>query len=260
VLVTSFATERSITLRGYSFFPTEFTLDAYKLLITPRSKLPGSYLVTVQATLVGTFIATLITYCAGYALASKQCRYRDWLSLYFFVTMIFSAGLVPWYMVTRKLGIVDTFWALVIPSLLFSPYNMFLVRNFAKTIPDSLHESARMDGAGEVRIAFQIYFPLCLPVLATITLFYAIGYWNNFFNSAMLLNERTDLYSLQMLLFSIQSEINKVSSMAQGVNINPPKESFKMATSILTIGPIILVYPFLQRFFIKGMIIGAVKG
>jgi putative aldouronate transport system permease protein len=259
LLINSFASERSITLNGYSFFPTEWSTKAYEMMFGPRNLMLNAYWITVETTVIGTFIATLITYCAGYTLANKNCKYRDGLALYFFVTMVFSAGLVPWYLVNKAIGAYNNIWALIIPSLLFSPFNMFLMRNFIKGIPDSLHESARIDGAGDLRVAFTIYFPLCLPVIATVTLFYALGYWNSYFN-ALILVDSDKLYPLQMLLFKIQSEISKVSAMAQGVNTNPPNESFKMATAIMTMGPIILLYPFLQRYFIKGMVVGAVKG
>ena len=259
VIITSLSTERSITMNGYSFFPSEWSLEAYSVMFGPSSSIPRSYLVTTTATLIGTLAAVIITYGAGYTLANRQCRYRNGLALYFFITMIFSSGLVPWYMISKAIHTYDNIWALIVPSLLFSPFNLFLVRNFIKEIPESLNESARIDGAGEVRIAFQIYFPLSLPVLATITLFYAIGYWNNYFNAVMLVNNEK-MYPLQMMLFKIQSEIRMMSQMVQGVNLNPPKESFKMATSVVTMGPIILLYPFLQRYFIKGIVVGAVKG
>ncbi len=260
VFIVSFTEEKSITLYGYSFIPHEWSTAAYRMMFGKNSAVPRAYLVTTSATLIGTAIAALITYGAGYTLASTQCRYRNGLSLYFYFTMVFSAGLVPWYMVSKAIGAYDNMLALIIPSLMFSPFNMFLVRNFVKGIPEALNESARIDGAGEVCIAFQIYFPLCKPVLATITLFYAIGYWNNYFNAVMLINNR-ELYTLQMLLFQIQSEITAMSKLMQGaMRINPPKESFKMATSVVTMGPIILLYPFLQKYFVKGMVIGAVKG
>ncbi|MDR1061459.1 MAG: carbohydrate ABC transporter permease [Clostridiales bacterium] len=259
ILVTSFATETSVIRNGYSFFPSELSLEAYRMLINPSSSLPGSYAVSSFSTLVGTLIGVAITYGAGYTLANRQCKYRNALALYFFVTMVFSAGMVPWYMVSRALGCYDNIWALIVPSLMFSPFNMFLVRNFVREIPDSLNESARIDGANEFLIAVRIYFPLCLPVLATITLFYAIGYWNNYFNAVMLVN-KPELFNLQMLLFKIQSEIKMLSSVAVGVTVNPPRESFKMATCVVTMGPIILLYPFLQRYFVKGMTVGAVKG
>jgi putative aldouronate transport system permease protein len=228
-------------------------------MTSSSSAIPRSYGITLLVTGIGTIGALIITFCSGYAIANRACRYRNALALYFFVTMVFSAGLVPWYMISKMIGAYNNLGALIVPSLLFSPFNMFLVRNFIQGIPDSLNESARMDGAGELLIAFRIYLPLCLPVLATVTLFYAIAYWNNYFNAVMLL-DNVKLYPLQMLLFKIQSEITAMSRVAQGVTVNPPKESFKMATSVITMGPIILLYPFLQRYFVKGMVVGAVKG
>jgi len=260
VIIVSFTHEKSVTLNGYSFFPEQWSTAAYQLLFSSRSAVPQAYKITTISTVVGTLTATLITFGAGYTLANKQCRYRNGLSLYFYITMVFSAGLVPWYMISKAIGAYDNIWALIVPSLLFSPFNMFLVRNFVRGIPDELNESARIDGAGEVRIAFAIYLPLCMPVIATVALFYAIGYWNNYFNAVMLIDNK-EYFSLQMLLFKIQSEITEMQRVAQGtMRSNPPKESFKMATSVITMGPIILLYPFLQKYFVKGMVVGAVKG
>lgn len=260
VVIVSLTDEKAVTMNGYSFFPAQWSTAAYQLLFSSRSAVPQAYKITTISTVVGTLCATLITFGAGYTLANKQCRYRNGLSLYFYITMVFSAGLVPWYMISKAIGAYDNIWALIVPSLLFSPFNMFLVRNFVRGIPDELNESARIDGAGEVRIAFAIYLPLCMPVIATIALFYAIGYWNNYFNAVMLIDNK-EYFSLQMLLFKIQSEITEMQKVAQGaMRSNPPKESFKMATSVITMGPIILLYPFLQKYFVKGMVVGAVKG
>jgi putative aldouronate transport system permease protein len=259
VLITSFASERSIALNGYTFFPSEWSLNAYKMIFGQNSTVIRGYGISLLVTSLGTFLAVLITYGAGYTLANKLCKYRNGLSLYFFITMVFSAGLVPWYLVSRTIGAFNNIWALIVPSLIFSPYNLFLVRNFIKGIPDTLNESARMDGAGEFLIAFRIYLPLCLPVLATVALFYAIGYWNNYFNAVMLVND-TNIQPLQMLLFNIQSTITGMNRMVSGAVVTPPRETFKMAASIITMGPIVLLYPFLQRYFVKGVIVGAIKG
>jgi putative aldouronate transport system permease protein len=259
MLIVSFSTETSITLNGYSFLPSGWSASAYQIMFGPHSNVPRSYGLTIMITAIGTFFNILITFAAGYSLANKLNHYRNGIALYFFVTMVFNAGMVPWYMVSRAIGAYDNIWALIVPSMLFSPFNAFLVRNFVKSIPDTLNESARMDGAGEMLIAFRIYLPLCLPVIATIALFAALGYWNNYFNAVMLVNKQA-LYPLQMLLFNIQSQVTAMNRVMQGVVMNPPKESFKMATAMVTIGPIVLLYPFLQRYFIKGIIIGAVKG
>ena len=150
--------------------------------------------------------------------------------------------------------------ALIIPSMVFTPFNMFLVRNFIKDVPVALMESARIDGAGELRIATQICMPLCKPVLATVKLFYGIGYWNSWFNAIMLV-DNSSLYPLQMLLMKIQSDI-KMLTMVNGASTGMvlPTESVKMATVVMTVGPIIFLYPFLQKYFVKGIIMGSVKG
>jgi len=259
MVIVSFTSEISIIANGYSFFPAEWSLRAYRMLFASNSLVPSAYRVTITVTLIGTLVAVLITYGAGYTLASKQCRYRDTLSLYFYITMVFSAGLVPWYMINRNMGFYNNLWALIVPSLMFSPFNMFLMRNFIRGLPEELSESARIDGAGEMRIAFSIYFPLALPVVATVTLFYAIAYWNNFFNAIMLVRDR-EFFPLQMLLFRIQSEITEMRMIGMVGGGLPPREGFIMATAVITMGPIILLYPFLQKYFVKGIVVGAVKG
>jgi putative aldouronate transport system permease protein len=259
MLIVSFSTETSITQNGYSFFPSGWSGSAYEVMFGPHSNVPRAYILTIIVTITGTLLNGIITFAVGYSLSCKLNRYRNGIALYFFITMVFSTGMVPWYMVSRAIGCYDNIWALIIPSMLFSPFNAFLVRNFIKGIPDTLGESARIDGAGEMLIAFRVYLPLCLPVMATVALFSALGYWNNYFNAVMLINKQA-LYPLQMLLFNIQSQVTAMNRVMQGVQMNPPKESFKMATAMVTIGPIILVYPFLQRYFIKGIIVGAIKG
>lgn len=261
VVIVSFSSEKSISLIGYSFKPIGWSTGAYKLLLNRASGVPKAYLITISVTVIGTVLASLITFGAGYALANRNCKYRNGLSLYFYITMVFSAGLVPWYMVSKKLGMYDNIWALIVPSMIFSPFNMFLVRNFAAGIPEELDDAAKIDGAGDITTAFKVYFPLCKPVMATIALFYAIGYWNNYFNAVMLIND-PDFYNLQMLLFKIQSQVSALSKLSFTISAtsNPPKESFKMAMSVVTMGPIVLLYPFLQKYFVKGMVVGAVKG
>ncbi|MDO3411950.1 carbohydrate ABC transporter permease [Saccharibacillus sp. CPCC 101409] len=261
VLMVSFTSEASIQQYGYQLLPREFSLDAYKLLLG-TSPLYRSYLVSIIVTAVGTFFAVLITGMAGYTLAAKHIRYRNGLAIFFFITMVFNTGLVPWYLINLELGLRNNIWALIIPSLIFSPFNLFLVRNYMSQIPGSLSEAAKIDGANDIYIAFRIYFPLCMPVLATITLFYGIGYWNNWFNAIMLVDNQ-NLYPLQYLLFKLNSEINMIQQMqSSGVLVSDavmPQESVKMATAILTIGPVVLFYPFLQRYFVKGLLIGSLK-
>lgn len=262
VLMVSFTDERSIQRNGYQLWPEQFSFDAYNLLLLGSTPLYQSYMISIIITVVGTAIAVLITGLAGYTLSSNHLRYRNHLAVFFFITMVFNTGIVPWYLISTGLGLRNTIWALIIPTLLFNPFNLFLVRNYMRQIPQSLTEAARIDGAGDAFIAFRIFFPLSLPVLATITLFYGISYWNNWFNAIMLV-DREALYPLQYLLFKLNSEISMIQSMQGtmdlGINAVLPSESVKMATAILTIGPIVLFYPFLQKYFIKGLLIGSVK-
>lgn len=259
VIMNSIASEKAIYQYGYSFFPKEFSLVAYQSMFYPGAPIIRSYGISIFITVVGTTASLLITYIAAFSLANKQVKYRNGFALFFFITTVFNAGLVPWYLISKTLHLYDNIWALIIPNLLFSPFHLFIMRNFIQGIPDSLMESAKIDGAKELRIAFQIYLPLSLPVLATITLFTALAYWNDWFNAVMLLNNEK-LYPLQMTLFKIQSDLSMLQEMTNVIGETPPSESFQMAAAVVTIGPIILLYPFLQRFLVKGLIIGAVKG
>lgn len=260
VLGISLSSDASIKAYGYQLIPKEFDPVAYRMIFSSNSSMLRSYAVTGFVTLVGTLVATAISGMAAFALVNKSVRYRNALAFYFFIPMVLNTGLVPWYMMCRTLGLTDNILALIVPSLLFSPFNMFLCRNFMRDIPDSLMESAKLDGASDLVIAFRIYFPLAKPVLATVALFYGIAYWNDWFNAIMLVNN-DKLYPLQYMLYKIQSEIDSLKRLQPGVPVkNLPGESMKMATAIVTIGPIVLLYPFLQKYFVKGLVIGGVKG
>ncbi|MDR2020142.1 MAG: carbohydrate ABC transporter permease [Treponema sp.] len=260
VLSISFSSNRSIRQYGYQIIPREFSLDAYRMIFSGNSSIFQGYFISVAVTLLGTVLAALITAMAAFALVNKNVRYRNVLAFFFFIPMVFYSGLVPWYMMCRKLGLMNNFFSLLVPSLLFSPFNMFLCRNFMRGIPDSLMESAKLDGAPDYFIAFHIYFPLSMPVIATVALFYGVAYWNDYFNAIMLVNDYK-LFPLQYLLLKIQSEIDSLRRLQPGVPVRSlPGESMKMAAAILTVGPIIFLYPYLQKYFVKGLVIGAVKG
>lgn len=262
VITVSFSHEQSVAMNGYQLIPSAWSLEAYRSMFTRSASLINSYGISILVTVLGTLLSLMITGCAAYTLANRRVRIRNQLAMYFFFTTMFNGGIVPWYIICTKLGLRDNIWALVIPNLLFNCFNMFLVRNFISGIPESLMESAFMDGAGDFRICFQIYLPLCSPVLATVTLFIATAYWNDWWNAIMLIDNRS-LYPLQYLLFNIQSEIQMMRDLVvsgSAMDRELPNETFKMATVVVTVGPIILLYPFLQRYFVKGMIIGSVKG
>jgi len=256
-------TDESVLIRnGYSLFPEKFSFEAYRTLYNSADVLLRSYGVTVLVTVVGSLAAVVLTTMAAYTLSNPNVKYRNHLNLYFFITMLFSGGIVPWYIVCAKLGLTDNLLALIVPNLMFNAFNMFLVRNFMDSLPGALRESAYIDGANDMTIAFRIYLPLCVPVLATVTLFYALAYWNDWFNAIMLVDNK-DLYPLQYVLFKIRSNIEMLSMIPNGANTGqytPPAESSKMATVIVTVGPIVFLYPYLQRYFVKGLIVGSVKG
>lgn len=260
LFTTSITSSRELLLEGVRLFPNNVSWEAYRYLMTTgRATIVQSYAITIYSTLVGTMLAVVITAAAGYALSCPRLKGAGVLSLYFFITMLFSGGMVPWYMINKKLGINDNFWALVVPSLMFSPYNMFLVRNYMKGLPVSMAESARIDGASEFVIAWRIFIPLSVPVLATVTLFYALSYWNNWWNAVMLV-ENKNLFPLQYMLVKIRSNLKAMQVNGAASSIRVPTQPVQNATTLATIGPILLLYPFLQRYFIKGIVIGAVKG
>ena len=263
-VVVSFSVEESISRYGYTFIPSGWTTDAYRMIFARGSSVMNGYAISGIVTLVGTVTAVAVTTMAAYSLANKSVQYRNRLALYFFVTMSFSSGLVPWYLVCRTLGLRNNIWALIIPGLLFNPFNMFLVRNFMNGLPDSLRESATLDGANDITICLRIYIPLSVPVIATVTLFYGLAYWNDWWNAIMLVEEKS-LYPLQYLLLQLRSQIQMIRDMQTitgglATTQKPPSESVKMATSLVTIGPIVILYPFLQKYFVKGLVVGAVKG
>ena len=233
IVMVSFTDELAILKNGYALLPSKLSIEAYRMVFRGGSTVLRSYAITVFVTLVGTALAVTITAMAAYTLANKHVRYRNRLAMFVFITMLFHSGLVPWYVMCRNLGLTDNILALIIPSLLFNPFNLFLVRNFMNGVPDSLMDSAKIDGASDFRIAFTIFFPLSTPVLAAISLFYALGYWNNWFNAIMLVDDRS-LYPLQYLLLKLR-ELETLAELQLSYfasDFTIPGESLKMATAI----------------------------
>lgn len=264
VISGSLSTENDIMKYGYSLIPKTITFDSYKILLLGSNRIFEAYGVSTFVTVVGTALSLFLTSMGAYVMARRSFKYRNILSVFVIITMLFSGGLVPWYIViVRYLHLKDTIWALIFPSL-GNAFNMFLIRNFMLSIPEDIHESAKMDGAGEFRIYYRLIMPLALPVLATVGLFVALGYWNDWFLGLMFVDKQ-ELQPLQLLLRTLISNVDflKNSSNAvaiQRISAQIPSESIKMALTVITIGPIIFLYPFLQRYFVKGLMVGAVKG
>lgn len=260
--MVSITDETTIMRNGYSFLPKKISFYAYELMFRNGSAVIRSYVISIIVTVAGTLLAVVITGLAAYTLSNKNVKYRNVLGMYFFIPMVFGAGIVPWYLICNLLHLRNNIFALIIPSLLFSTFNMFLVRNFMSALPDSLRESATIDGANDIIIAVKIYFPLTVPALATIGLFYGLGYWNDWWNAIMLVDSER-LYPIQYMLLQLKSQISMLKDLqylSGATSMTVPSESIKMATAIVTIGPIVLLYPFLQKYYVKGLVVGSVKG
>lgn len=263
VIVVSFTTETALMVNGYSLFPKEVSLDGYKFLYDFKGQLLNSFGITVFITVVGTLINTTFTSTYAYAISRPNFKYRRFFTKFALLTMLFSAGMIPNYIVmTKLLGLKDTVWALILPMAL-SPFNIIVMRTFFKrTVPDAIIESARIDGASEFRIFIQIVLPLAVPGIATISLFAALAFWNDWFNALLYINSES-LYPLQYLLMKIQSNLDYISNNVglSGINsgIGLPKESARMAMVVLSTLPIAVSYPFFQKYFVSGLTIGGVK-
>ena len=263
VVASSFTTESEIVKNGYMLFPKKFSLEAYKLIFQDNT-IYRAYGVTMFVTLVGTALSMLFTSALSYAISSKTVKYRNAIAFYVYFTMLFHGGLVTSYLLISKyLGMKDSIWVLIIPGMI-SAWNMFLLRNFFATIDDSLSESAKIDGANDAYILFRIILPISLPAIATIGLFYALAYWNNWFNALLYIND-PHKYPLQYLIQRIMNNLDFINQVSPSANVNipdyiPPAITVRLATTIVTIGPIIFLYPFLQKYFVKGLLVGAVKG
>lgn len=262
MITSSFMNEHEILSEGYKLFPKEWSVSAYKFLLDNPSTLLDAYKVTISLTVFGTLLGLFFMSMAGYVLNRKDFKYRNFFSFFIYFTTLFSGGLIPSYILMVKyLHLKDSYFAMLLPGLI-GAWSIFLMRNFLKSIPDSLYESATLDGAGDFRIYWQIFMPLAIPSLATVGLFLALGYWNQWYG-AMLYIQSPEKYPLQYFLQKMVNQTNIQALLKQGVVINPadlPSQSVKMATAVLVTGPIILLYPLIQRYFVSGLTVGAVKG
>lgn len=261
VLATSFTEEKSLALHGYRLIPGQLSLDAYNFILNDSTQLVYSYIVTIAVTVCGTIGCLFFTALLAYPISRSEFKYKYPISFYVFFTMLFNGGLVPFYiLVTQYLHLKDTLWALIFPYFI-QPFFVLMMRTFFASLPDALVESARIEGAGELRIFFQIVVPLSTPVLATVGLFVSLVYWNDWFLALLFIEDRT-LLPLQYLLMTLMSNIEVLASNPNGAFgiANIPAESARMAMAVLATGPILFVYGFFQKYFVRGLTIGAVKG
>lgn len=267
ILSGSFSSESAIIANGFSILPQDFSLEAYKTVFKEPMTIIRAYATTIGLTAVGTVVGLLIQTMTAYVLARKDFEWRNAFSFFFYFTTLFSGGLVPTFILyTRTLNLKDSYLALLLP-LMFSVYNLLVMKSYITGIPDSLIDAAKIDGCGEVGTLFKVVMPLIKPALATVGLFIALAYWNDWYN-AMLYIKSEDKYPLQYFLYQQVNNIEAYKKLIANANVSSsvvsalslPTQTLKMALTIVVTGPIILAFPFVQKYFVQGITIGAVKG
>jgi len=262
IIGSSFATEELLRAEGVQLIPREVSLKAYQM-VCKSGKIWWSYLLTIGMTLVGTVCGLSIIAMTGYVLQRKDYPFRNVISFYIYFTSLFSAGLAPYYLLmTQTYKLKDSYWAVLLP-LMMSPWLIILMKNFVKAIPHEITESGKIDGAGDMKIFISLILPMLKPALATIGLFLALGYWNEWYQSSLFLSSRVDIKPLQYTLYEVVNKMDALKNSVAGQYItlaDIPQETVKMANAVLATGPIVLLYPFIQKYFISGITVGAVKG
>ena len=263
ILASSFSEESAILRTGFTLWPKEFSTYAYYLLFRSPDQMIGAYAVTIGLAVVGTAIGLFIVSMTGYALQRQDFPFRNGIMFYIYFTSLFSAGLVPFYLlIVQTLNLRDTYWAILLP-LLMSPWLIVLMKNFVKSIPYAITESGKIDGANDFKIFYALILPSLKPALATIGLFLALGYWNEWYYSSLFLTSQTAYRPLQFHLYNVINKVASLKNSVAGSNVvisDLPGETLKMATAVVATGPIILLYPFVQKYFVAGLTVGAVKG
>jgi putative aldouronate transport system permease protein len=263
IVSSSLTTESSILRHGFNLWPREFTWFAYQIVFENPRLIVGSYVVTFCLTAVGTAVGLFLIAMTGYALQRPDFVYRNHISFFIYFTTLFSGGLVPFYLlITRYLHLKDNYLAVLLPGLM-TPFLVIMMKTFVRSIPHAITESAKIDGAGDFTIFLRLILPMSTPALATIGLFLAIGYWNEWYHSMLFLSSNVEYRPLQLFLYNVITSAEFIRNSAAASNVEPrnvPLESMKMATAVVATGPVILFYPLVQRYFIKGITVGAVKG
>ena len=266
IVISSFTAEDALIQNGYSFWPQEWSLDAYYYMVKQGAVILRSYGVSIFVTVVGTLCSVLITTMLAYPMSRKSFKYRNVLSFFVFFTMLFNGGIVPAYIMwTQIFHIKNTIFALLIPNYLVNAFNVILVKNYySNNVPDALLEAAQIDGASEMTIFRRIMLPLAVPAIATISLFTGLCYWNDWTNGLYYISNEK-LYSIQMLLMNIMNNIqalraNSTASLLGTGAVDLPGTAIRMAMALIGILPILLVYPFVQKHLVRGVVVGAVKG
>ncbi|MDD4849148.1 MAG: carbohydrate ABC transporter permease [Gemmiger sp.] len=262
IVSASFSSETAITRNGFSLFPQEFSLEAYKMIFRFPDAVVQAYGVSIFVTVVGTVLGLLVTAMTAYVLSRPDFKYRNQISFFFYFTTLFNGGMVCTYIfIIRYLQLKNSYASLIFPTLI-DVFYLLIMRSFMKAVPISLIESAKLDGASEYRIFFQIALPLAKAGLVTIGLFIALNYWNDWYNAMLYISKRS-MWPLQYMLYDMISSTQMMAQLSSVANVsvmNMPSQTLRMAMAVVATGPAILVYPFVQKYFVKGVTIGAVKG
>lgn len=257
ILGSSFATPGELAMKDFVLIPETFTLDAYRYILSTPTIFRAMG-VSVFVTVAGTFLSLVATSLMAYALSKRSLPGRRMLNFLVVFTMLFSGGMIPTFIVVNSIGLMDSLWALIVPVLI-NAFNLIIMRSFFQGIPDSLEEAARIDGCSEFGVFWRIVLPLSLASMATIGLFYAVYYWNTYQNAILYINDSSK-WPIQVLLRQIVIVASGVNADASAVDVVPPAQSVKMAVIFVATLPMLLVYPFIQRYFVKGALVGSVKG
>ncbi len=258
----SLSEEERILSEGYGLLPRGLDFSAYEFVFKNPASILQAYAVTAEFSVITMVLSVLLMALLAYPLSRREFKGKKGISLYIYFTMLFSGGLVPTYMViTQFLHLGDTIWVYILPSLI-SPWYVFMMRTFFQGIPNEISESARIDGAGHYTIFFRMILPLSKPVLATVALFMFLAKWNDWYTAMLYINKES-LVSLQYMLQRIMDNIKLLQEMPSGMTVNIaeiPSETIRMAMAVVVAGPALLVFPFFQKYFVKGLTVGSVKG
>ena len=260
VIGTSFATQQEIATRPFFLIPRNFQLESYRYILSSRT-LPRAMWVSVWTTIVGTLISMIMTLTFAYPLSKKYLKGRNTMLVMITFTLVFSGGMIPGYLNIRNLGLLNTYWSMIIPGAI-GTWNLIVIKNFFQALPEELEESARIDGASDLTVFLRIILPLSTAVIATFSLFYAVGYWGAFRPALFYIPSRPERWPVQLILRNI---VMLSAGRIDDANFDPslvlpPSESIRNAVIVFATAPILFLYPFLQKHFTKGVMIGAIKG
>lgn len=264
LIMSSVTDEQTLIREGYSIFPTKFSVDAYKYIFRNAATIFRAYGTTIMVTVIGTLANLVLTTLLAYPLSRKDLPHRNVWSFIVFFTMLFNGGLVPSYIMwTQYFHIKNTYAALIIPSLMMGAFYVIMMRtNLSQNIPEEVLEAARIDGAGEWKILIKVVLPMSMPIIATLMLLVGLAYWNDWMNGLYYLT-KTKYYTIQVLLNAMLQDLQTLLSSSIGANVDTssmPSTSIKMAIAVVGAVPVLCIYPFFQKYFVKGITIGAVKG